>query len=415
MTAPSIHARSIAGAPTLVEAPAGALKGRSHEGVEAFVGIPYAAPPVGSLRWREPQQAARWQGVRQAAAFGRDCPQQRLPYDATPSTHDMSEDCLTLNLWRPARAERLPVMIWIHGGGFVMGSSASPVLDGAALARRGVVLVSCNYRLGRFGFFAHPALSAGSRGPIAANFALLDMIAVLQWVRANIAAFGGDPGNVTLFGESSGGAAVNFLMGAPGAHGLYHKAIVQSGANREPYARLATDRPGRISAERAGSAFAQHAGLASADAQQLRALPTDVVQGGQSLMDQQADRFTGPVVDGVTVLADPIDSFTSAAVAAVPYLIGSTSAELSEESFAPLMMNLIRSQVSADSMADLERVYGTPPDNALIDDYFFTEAARGFARIMSQRDAPTWRYVFDHVAESQRAARRGANHASEIA
>ena len=426
MLAPSpVDARAIDGVAITVRAPAGALQGRARDGIHAFVGIPYATPPVGPRRWRAPAPAARWGGVRPAVQFGNDCPQQRLPADATPSAQPMSEDCLVLNLWRPAAAgspagngaprHLLPVMVWIHGGGFVMGSSASPVLDGAALARRGVVLVSFNYRLGRFGFFAHPALSAEAGGRPAVNFAFLDMIAALRWVRDNAASFGGDPGNVTIFGESSGGAAVNFLMAAPGARGLFHKAIVQSGANREPYARLATDRPGRISAERAGTAFAVAAGLADARADQLRALPADAVQGSLSLWDMQADRFTGPVIDGDTVLADPIDRFAAGATPAIPYMIGSNGAELSEESFAPIMMNLIRSQVTAESLADLKRAYGDPPGPALIDDYFFAEAARGYARIMAARGVSAWHYLFDHVAESERASRHGANHASEIA
>ncbi len=415
LTAAPAVARSIAGAPVVVEAPAGALEGRVDDGVEAFVGIPYVAPPVGPLRWRAPAPAPRWTGVRPAATFGNDCPQQRLPGDLTPSDQPMSEDCLTLNLWRPAGGRRLPIMIWIHGGGFVMGSSSAAVLDGAALARRGVVLVSFNYRIGRFGFFAHPALSAEAGGHPAANFAFLDMIAALRWVQANGAAFGGDPANVTIFGESAGGAAVNFLMGTPAAQGLFHKAIVQSGANREPYARLALPRPGRIPAEAAGIAFAVRAGLADASADQLRALPADIVQGALSLFDQQPDRFAGPAIDGDTVLADPIERFAAAAVPAVPYLIGSNSAELSEEAFAPLMMDFLRSQIGAEGMAGLEQVYGRPPAPGLIDDYFFGEAARGYARIMSARGALARLYLFDHVAEADRANRRGANHASEIA
>ena len=169
----------------------------------------------------------------------------------------------------PGGAKALPVMVWIHGGGFVMGSSASPVLDGAALARRGVVLVSFNYRLGRLGFFAHPALTAEAGGRPSADCALLDMIAALGWVKANIGALGGDPAKVTIFGESAGGAAVDLLLASPAARGLFTKAIVQSGANRIAYARLSADRPGQISAEKAGVAFAASAGLRDPGAAQL--------------------------------------------------------------------------------------------------------------------------------------------------
>jgi para-nitrobenzyl esterase len=429
MTASPAMARELSGAPVTVTAPAGTIEGRTQGGVDGFADIPYAAPPVGPLRWRPPGPAPRWQGARQAVRFGNDCPQLRIPGDATPSDQPMSEDCLVLNVWRPAgahgpsarsrgeeRAPRapLPVMVWIHGGAFVAGSSASPVLDGAALARRGVVLISFNYRLGRFGFFAHPALTREAGGHPDANFAFLDMIAALRWVRDNAAAFGGDPGNVTIFGESAGGAAVAFLMAAPPARGLFHKAILQSGAGRQPYARLDTDRPSRISAHMAGFGFAAGAGLSEPDPAALRALPTEKVLGGLAFYDLQPLSFTGPVIDGRTVLADPDDQFAAGRVPAVPFMIGSTGAELSEEPFAGIMLDLIRAQQGAAGMAILQRAYGDPPARALIDDYFFTEGARGFARMMARR-APTWLYVFDHVAEVDRGRRHGANHASELA
>lgn len=414
MTAP-LHARAIEGRPVAVATPAGTLEGRAKDGVEAFVGIPYAAPPVGPLRWRPPAPAPRWKGVRVAAEFGNDCPQVRFAGDATPSTQPMGEDCLTLNLWRPAGAKNLPVMVWIHGGGFVAGSSTSPVLDGAALAKRGVLLVSFNYRLGRFGFFAHPALTKEAGGKPHANFAFLDMIAALEWVKANATAFGGDPANVTIFGESAGGAAVAFLVASPLAKGLFDKAIVMSGAGRQRYARIDTDRPGRTSAHMAGVGFAAKAGLVQPDQAALRALSADVVQGGLAIWDLQGELFTGPVIDGLSVVADPVERFAKGAVPKIPFIIGSTSAELSEQPYAPVMMDLIRAQTSIAGMAALERAYGDPPALALIDDYFFTESARGYARMMAAHRAPTWRYVFDHVAEADRATRKGAAHASELA
>ncbi|WP_232314723.1 carboxylesterase/lipase family protein [Sphingopyxis sp. QXT-31] len=408
-------ARSIDGEPVVVTLPAGALEGRAKDGVEGFAGIPYVAAPVGEQRWRPPAPAAAWPGVRPATAFGADCPQVRFDGDATPSTQPMSEDCLFLNVWRPAKARKLPVMVYIHGGAFVAGSAASPTIDGANLARRGVVVVNFNYRLGRFGFFAHPALSAKAGGKPDANFAFLDMIAALQWVRANADAFGGDPGNVTIFGESAGGAAVDFLMASPLAHGLFHKAIVMSGANREPYAQLSTDRPARISAEKASIAFAAKAGLANPDAAALRALSADAVQGQLAFWDLQADRFTGPVIDGKSVLADPVERFVAGAVPKIPFLIGTTGAELSEETFAPVMIDYLKSQNDAAALAELTKVYGDPLPAKLVDHYYFTEAARGFARMMQAHGAPAWLYVFDHVAESDRAKRKGAAHTSELA
>ncbi|NIJ37111.1 para-nitrobenzyl esterase [Sphingopyxis panaciterrae] len=413
---PSAHARSLAGEAVALTAPAGTLEGRAHNGVEGFAGIPYAAPPVGDLRWRPPAPATRWTGTRAAAEFGNDCPQVRFDGDAAPSTQPMSEDCLYLNLWRPAKAARkLPVMVYIHGGAFVAGSAASPTLDGANLARRGAVVVNFNYRLGRFGFFAHPALTAEAGGTPHANFAFLDMITALHWVRANAAAFGGDPGNITIFGESAGGAAVDFLMASPLGEGLFHKAIVQSGANREPYARLSTDRPTRISGEKAGTAFAARAGLTAPDAAALRALPADAVQGQLAMWDMQADRFNGPIIDGQSVLADPIDRFTAGNVPKIPFIVGTTGAELSEEPFASAMMDYLKSQLGEADLAEFRRAYGDPLPPALIDDYFFNEAARGYARIMRDHGAPAWRYIFDHVAETDRAKRKGAGHASELA
>jgi para-nitrobenzyl esterase len=409
-------ARTLDGVPVKVAAPAGTVEGRAHDGVDGFAGIPYARAPVGDLRWRAPRPVPRWEGTRQAAAFGNDCPQVRIPGDLTPSDQAMGEDCLFLNLWRPAHATKLPVMVWIHGGGFVAGSSASPVLDGANLAQRGVVVVSFNYRLGRFGFFAHPALSAEAGGKPPVNYAFLDMIAALQWVRANVASFGGDPANVTIFGESAGGAAVNFLMASPEAKGLFGKAIVESGANRSGFARTAEDRPYRVSAEKNGVAFAKAAGLPDgATAPQLRALPADQVLGQLSMFDPQADRFAGPTVDGRIVVADPIDTFTAGRVPAIPYLIGSNGGELSQESFAPLMIQAIEKYSPPEAIALLKKGWGDPLPLALIDPYFFGEAARGYARIMAARGTPAWHYRFDYVAEADRAKRAHANHASEIA
>lgn len=410
-----VGARSIAGDSIVVTAPAGTVEGRAQNGVEAFVGVAYAKPPIGDLRWRAPEAPMPWRGIRRATEFGNDCPQVRIPGDATPSAQPMSEDCLTLNVWRPAGARALPVMVWIHGGGFVMGSSASPVLDGGSLAKRGIVVVTFNYRLGRFGFFAHPALTAQAHGA-PTNFGLLDMIAALRWVRANIAAFGGDPGNVTIFGQSAGGAAVNFLMTSPASQGLFVKAIVQSGANREPYARLSQDRPGRISAEHAGVAFARSAGLSNPDARQLRALSADAVQGGLSLFELQAERFIGgPAIDSMTVLADPVERFATGAQPAIPYIIGATGAELSLEPFAPLALSVIQNQLSPASREQLEFVYGRPLPARLIDDYWFAEPVRGYARMMAAKGGPVFRYLFDYVREADRVKRSSAGHSSDIA
>jgi len=220
-----------ASAADTVKVAQGTLHGAVAGQVTAFKGVPFAAPPVGDLRWRPPQAPKSWTGVREATAYGHQCMQMRNVQ--TPI--DQDEDCLTLNVWTPAGARpgaKLPVMVWIHGGSFTGGSGANAIYDGTHFAERGVVLVTVNYRLGRLGFFAHPALSAEQPGQPLGSYGIMDQIAALKWVKANIAAFGGDPANVTAFGESAGGIAINFLMTSPQAKGLFQKAISESGFGR---------------------------------------------------------------------------------------------------------------------------------------------------------------------------------------
>src|SRR5271163_2187330 len=184
----------------------GTLKGATDAGVTSFKGVPFAAPPVGELRWRPPQPAAKWSGVRQATEYGHDCMQLPFPSDAAPLGTTPAEDCLVANIWVPEnRTGKLPVMVWIYGGGFVNGGSSPAVYDGSLFARQGIVFVSFNYRLGRFGFFAHPALTKESKDGLLGNYAYFDQLAALKWVQRNAAAFGGDPNAVTVFGESAGG------------------------------------------------------------------------------------------------------------------------------------------------------------------------------------------------------------------
>lgn len=224
-------AASAAAAQPQVKTTGGLVQGAAlgDSGIRVFKGIPYAAPPVGDLRWQAPRPAPPWQGVRQATAFGPACMQGRVFGDI--SFAETSEDCLSLNIWTPAKAaQRLPVMVWIHGGGFQAGGGSEPRHDGQAFARKGIVLVTINYRLGVFGFFAHPDLTRESGRNAAGNYGLIDQVAALRWVQDNIAAFGGDPKNVTIFGESAGSFAVSALVASPLAKGLFHKAIGESGA-----------------------------------------------------------------------------------------------------------------------------------------------------------------------------------------
>ena len=260
--------------PPIVKIASGELQGVLADGVASFKGIPFAAPPIGELRWRPPQPADKWTGVRQASEYGADCMQGRFGPPPTavagaPAPRVPSEDCLYLNVWRPAdpAARNLPVMVWIYGGGFTGGSSASPNTSGVGFAKQGVVLVAMNYRVGRFGFFAFPALSSEHPDETKGNYAYMDQIAALQWVKRNIAAFGGNPNNVTIFGFSAGGVSVHSMLASPMARGLFQKAIVESGGSRDS---VLTARPMRadgvdpnypVSAETIGITFAKSMGI----------------------------------------------------------------------------------------------------------------------------------------------------------
>ncbi len=279
-----------------------------------FRGIPYAAPPVGKLRWREPQPVAHWDGVKKADQFGAIC-MQPAPRGAT-SAPNMSEDCLFLNVWTSASSasDRRPVMVWIHPGGYQTGSGSTPGFDGAALAKKGVVLVTINYRLGVFGFFSHPELTKESEHHASGNYALMDQAAALGWVQKNIAAFGGDPQRVTVFGDSAGSSSIANLMGSPRAKGLFQRAIGESGAwmglSLTPARTLAE-------AEQAGVKIAE--GLQAPTLDQLRAKPAeDLLKAG---------RAGGPVVDGWFLPEDVGTVFAGHKQNDVPLLVGSNQDE----------------------------------------------------------------------------------------
>ena len=265
-----IHSARAAGNP-LIRTKQGKLRGKQLGEIRAFLGIPYAAPPVGPMRWTAPVPAAKWKGVRDAAAFGPRCMQPTIYADMVFRDPGVSEDCLTLNIWSPAKSKsaKLPVMVWIYGGGFLAGSTSETRQDGAQLASNGVIVVSMNYRLGIFGFFAHPALTAESPNHSSGNYGLLDQTAALRWVKENIAAFGGDPSNVTLFGESAGAFSVSAQMASPLAEGLFEKAIGESGGAFFSYSlpfKSLTD------VQDSDAAFAKTA-LSADSLEQLRAIP----------------------------------------------------------------------------------------------------------------------------------------------
>ena len=363
------------------------------DGVSRFLGIPFAAPPVGALRWRAPQPPGSWKGVRAGDRFGASCMQDeagsRLPWTAEYMTQGaISEDCLYVNVWTtdPKPRARRAVMVWIYGGGFGEGSGAISLYDGAQLARQGVVLVSFNYRVGPFGFFAHPALSAESAEFHSGNYGLLDQIAALQWVKRNITAFGGDPGRVTIFGQSAGAMSVKLLMESPIARGLFVRAIAQSGPGwlgREFYAQQLL---GVV--ERGGARLGEVLGATSAAA--LRALPATELLGPRAVVDGQALRYA-PTLDGNVVRAAALEN-------QVPLLFGIVSGDaLPIAGFGPPRIDTL-----ADWQAEAGKRYGERAG-----EYFGLYPAANDAEVSAARNAALIdcaRVMLARYAKAQRAA-----------
>jgi para-nitrobenzyl esterase len=411
----------------------GRLQGVTDGGVTYFKGIPYAASPVGSLRWRPPQPAERWKGIRSAAQFGNNCMQ--VPSASESELYrqagaGFSEDCLFLNVWAPANRAKaaLPVMIWIYGGGFTGGGTSLALWNGAEFARGGVVLVSFNYRLGRFGFFAHPALTHEDPNGMLGNYGYMDQLAALKWVQKNIAAFGGDPHNVTLFGESAGGISVHALMNFPLAKGLFQKAIIESGGGRKAGRyRLHEAVDGKTSGEEIGLAFARSKGISAEDGsalERLRALPAESIVEGVRGDPSKPDLITysGPMIDGKVVTEDPQAAYLAGTQPHIPVIVGANSAETGVT---------LRIGSSATSFEALFAPYGTkaaaaskaynPERNADLDtvsrrvqsDTSMVEPARFVARALSHAGQPVWEYRFSYVAESMRKLWSGAPHNTE--
>jgi para-nitrobenzyl esterase len=386
---------------TSAQTDAGAVFGVVGGPARIFRAIPYAAPPVGPLRWRPPQPVAPWSGERPAYADGPACMQSVVPgrYNAGGYSGPVSEDCLTLSVFAPLHAHKAPVMVWIFGGGNVAGADSIAPNDGRFFARDGVVLVAMNYRLGALGWFAHPALTAeaGAGAPLA-NYGLMDQIAALKWVRRNIAAFGGDPDNVTIFGESAGGDDVLTLMVTPAARGLFRKATVQSGGGWGTPVTLADS-------EAAGVALTGKLGLpAGATVDQLRAIPADQLIG--------AGGATGPVVDGRLVRETPAMGFALGHQAPAPLIIGSNSWEASllpasnYAAYAAALSPAVRAAYP-DEAANPARLA-----QAAFTDTAMAAPARWFAAQASKK-AGAWLYEFSYVRVVRRGKIPGANHTSE--
>jgi para-nitrobenzyl esterase len=399
----------------------GKLAGRvDAQGVRSFKGIPYAEPPVGNLRWKPPVAATGWRGIRDASRFGAGCIQPSWPARSIYNDRisGFSESCLFLNVWAPARARKAPVIVWIHGGGFVYGSSSEPYYDGRNFAAHGVIFVSMNYRLGILGWLALPALSAESPHGVSGNYGLLDQIAALHWVRRNIAAFGGDPRDVTIMGESSGGLSVAYLLASPLARGLFQKAIGESlGIYSEPELRRAAH--GLPSAEETGANMQRD--LRAADLQTLRAKDAATLNAAAL---ETGYRPTG-TVDGWALPRQLVDTYDRGEEAHVPVLMGFNAGEIETlPGFLPPLPSSsadyerqIRERYG-DLASDFLRLYPASDVKASMmaaeRDAIFGWAAERIVRDEAAVGEPSYLYFFDHGYAAARARGLHAFHASEI-
>ncbi len=416
----------------VVKIESGLVSGISTDGVRTFRGIPYAAAPVGNLRWRPPQPVAPWTNVRDGSEYGPECQQTQYPNGSVyiRPMRPLSEDCLSLNVWTPVKAgdrQRLPVFVWIHGGALTRGSGTSDVRDGAALARKGIVVVSINYRLGVFGYLAHRELTA--EAPLNAtpaslsnrtsgNYGVLDQIAALRWVQQNIGAFGGDRGRVTIGGESAGSWSVNTLLATPLSVGLFHRAVGESGGRFGRGAYLKVDRESVVSAETVGANFVKAAGVESIAA--LRQVPADKLLAVPGFRTQET-------IDGLVLPYEIRDVFRQKLQLKVPVLLGSNADEMTTlggGTNLPTTMEELRKRVAAQYGAlakEFEQAYDVRSEadiaRALLAagrDTTFSWHMRTWARHTVTAGQRAYLYLFSHVPPSPRASELRAFHAAEI-
>ncbi len=387
--------------------------------VQVFRGIPYAASTAAANRWKPPLPVVPWNGLRECTEFGPACPQSPYPKESAyyRDPEPQSEDCLNLNVWSAsiAAGERRPVMVWIHGGALTRGSGAVDVYDGTALAQKGVVIVTINYRLGPLGFFAHPELTAESPQHASGNYGFLDQIAALKWVQQNIVHFGGDPNCVTIFGESAGAQSVCALMASPLAKGLFHRAIAESGSAFRPMPTLAA-------AESQGIRLAESAGAKSLE--ELRQLPADKLI---ELAKARGDGRAVPNIDGWCLPNDARTIFSQGKHQKVPTIVGSNADEMT--TLAPLASRpktlvMLNTQISLllGDPTQVKRLYPAAKDidavRAYLDivgDVSFTLPARTWARWDTDAGGRAYLYHFTRVTPLAARSGLGAFHAAEIA
>jgi para-nitrobenzyl esterase len=411
---------SFCSAQNIISIDTGRIQGSTEAGVTSFKGIPFAAPPVGKLRWRPPQPAVKWNGIRQAAQFGHDCMQSPSIFSNSPA-----EDCLYANVWAPEHhGKNLPVMVWIYGGAWVVGGSSLQAFDGSELARKGIVFVSFNYRLGRFGYFAFPALTKEGKDSLLGNYGYMDLVAALKWVQRNIAAFGGDPHQVTIFGQSAGGFAVHMLMTSPLGKGLFQRAIVESGGGGFMHnsTGLHMGMNGRLSAEQMGVNFAKSKGIDGDDdaaLEKLRALPPEAILDGLNAVNLATaeSTYAGPMIDGKLIIDQPPILYQQGKFQHVPIVVGATNGDASvstaineEELFAPY---------GADAKA-AEKAYNAEASknflllrNEVGRDALFVGPERFVAQMLSSQGNPVWEYRFSYVPLPVRGKLPGAPHGGE--
>ncbi|HWR38878.1 MAG TPA: carboxylesterase/lipase family protein [Patescibacteria group bacterium] len=415
--------------PNVISLDRGLISGVTADQVRTFLGIPYAAPPVGPLRWQPPQPAAAWSGIRQCTTFGPSCPQPRQT-----DAYTYSEDCLYLNVWAPAApsAEKLPVMVWIHGGAFNFGSTTLPEYDGKNLAAQGVVVVTLNYRLGPLGFLVHPLLAAESPQGTSGNYGLLDQIAALQWVQHNIAAFGGDPDRVTIFGQSAGSRSVSLLLLSPMTDGLFQGAIAESGGpiigseylspafNGDPVngAKMGQELAQRLGCDTENDVLAALRSQSAAEVIQAAACSTGLFDAGL---------FFAPVFDSWVLPADPREALRDIRQHKVPLIAGSTKNEgtlyLMQE--PDVSLNKYRDFLQSRFGANADRAgklfpasvdqEAAPAIDKMVTVAANARPARLVARAMEQAAAPAYLYQFTRRPDTSLARRIGAHHGVELA
>ncbi|MCW3848018.1 carboxylesterase family protein [Sphingomonas sp. LB-2] len=421
LLAVSTLALALPAAAQTVDAPAGKVKGVAAGGVTAFKGLPFALPPVGGRRWQPPMPMPRWNGVRDASAFGPACIQ---PTSKTPNVYSpakplpTSEDCLTLNIWAPRDAKNAPVFFWIHGGALSGGSSSELTYDGQRMAERGVIVVSVNYRLGVLGWMAHPSLSMETAQKVSGNYGLLDQITALRWVHDNIPAFGGNAGNVTIAGESAGGLSVLYLMVSPAARGLFHKAVAQS-SYMIAMPALKSSVFGFPSAEAVGQMV--QAGMGATDISGLRGMDA------QALTNAAAGAGFAPwgVVDDYVLPQQMVDAFDQGKQAPVPVLAGFNQGEIR----SLMVLAPKPTATAAEYEAKIRENYGDMADAFLklypsadykesilltTRDSLYGWTAERIARKMAAIGEPAYMYMWDHGYPSMDGAGLHAFHASEL-